>query len=206
MNAKELALSWNDYLIETRRYLHRHPERSMHETETCRYILESLASFGIEGKVCGGTGVYADLGGKKPGKTIMLRADMDALPVEELNEIPYKSENPGMMHACGHDGHMAMLLTAARILKGMEEEIPGTVRVCFQPGEEVGLGALGMMKDGVLEGVDVIFGMHLWADVPTGKISVAPGPRMASCDEIRITVKGKGSGLRGPPRRGAVAH
>jgi amidohydrolase len=192
MNVKETAAKYADYVVATRRTLHQHPEPSMKEVETCRYIKEALDSFGIENRVCGGTGVLGTLGGKKPGKCIMLRADMDALYVKEQTGLDYASRVPDMMHACGHDGHMAMLLTAAQMLKEKEDEIPGTIKLCFQPGEECGKGAPAMIDDGVLDGVDICFAIHLWADVPLGKVSVEAGPRMASCDEFRIRIKGKG--------------
>ena len=192
MKVAELAAKYSDYVVETRRYLHQYPETGLGTPMTQKFIIDTLNEIGIRNRPCGDGGVEGILGGTKPGKCIMLRADMDALPVNELNDLPYKSKVEGKMHACGHDAHMAMLLTAAKVLKEMEDEIEGTIKLCFQPGEEVGTGAPSMIADGVLDGVDICFGMHVWADVPAGFVSVPAGPRMASCDEIRIGIKGKG--------------
>lgn len=142
-------------------------------------------------------GTLGTIKGDLPGKTILLRSDIDALPITEATGLPFASENPGVMHACGHDNHIAMLLTAAKILAANRHELRGTVKVLFQPSEEVGIGALDMIEDGALEGVDAAFGMHVWPELASGRVSLEPGPRMASTDRFRIDIKGK----EGTPRR-----
>lgn len=192
METTQLAKENKDYVISLRRYFHQYPELSMEEFETSKKIKEELDKMGIKYVSAGGTGIIANIKGNKPGKTIALRADMDALPVEELTNFQYKSKIDGHMHACGHDAHMAMLLGAAKILNDMKDQINGTVRLIFQPAEENAKGAHAMIKDGALDGVDSIFGIHIWAQVPVGKVSIEPGPRMASTDWFYIDVKGKG--------------
>lgn len=176
-----------------RRYFHAHPELSGREYNTSKKIKEELDKMGVTWKSCGmETGILAEIKGGRPGKTILLRADMDALPVEELTGFPFASENQGVMHACGHDCHMSMLLTAARILQDIREELPGTVRLAFQPAEETGEGAKSMIAGGALDGVEGFFGMHVWSGIPSGKIYADEGPCMASCDQFIIEVHGKG--------------
>lgn len=192
MNIKELAQKYSQYTIDMRREFHKHPELSMHEKRTSGRIKEELDKIGVPYVSMGGTGVLAVIKGKDDGKTIALRADIDALEVTEKTDVPYKSENEGVMHACGHDCHTAMLLGAAYVLNEMKDELKGTVKLIFQPGEEVAKGAKAMIAGGALEGVDEVFGMHVMSDSPTGKIAVGSGPRMASADMFRIKVKGKG--------------
>lgn len=192
MEIKELVKQNKDYVISLRRHFHQYPEASMEEYETSKKIKEELDKMGIEYVSCAGTGVVATIKGANPGKTIALRADIDALSVEELTDVEFKSKNEGMMHACGHDSHISMLLGAAKILNGIKDQINGTVKLLFQPAEETGKGAFAMIDDGALEGVDAIFGIHIWADVPVGKVSVEAGPRMAAADWFYINVKGKG--------------
>ncbi len=192
MDIKELARKYNQYTIDMRREFHMYPEPSMHEERTSERIKEELEKMGIPFVSMGGTGVLAEIKGKNEGKTIALRADMDALEMTEKRDVPYKSLNEGLMHSCGHDVHTAMLLGAAKVFSEIKDELNGTVKLIFQPGEEVAQGALRMIEDGALEGVDEVFGMHVMANVPTGKIAVGSGPRMASCDGFKITVKGKG--------------
>lgn len=193
MNIQEVASKYNDYLIEKRRYFHMHPEVSTKEYNTSKKIQEELDKMGIEWRPCGlETGVLATIKGAKPGKTILLRGDMDALTVTELTGAPYASQNEGVMHACGHDCHVSMLLTAAHILNDMKGELQGTVQLAFQPAEEVGLGAKSMIEQGALDGVDGCFAIHVWTDTEAGQVSLDSGPRMASADEFRITIKGKG--------------
>ena len=129
---------------------------------------------------------------------ILVRSDIDALPITEATGLPFASENPGVMHACGHDNHIAMLLTAAKILAANRHELRGTVKVLFQPSEEVGIGALDMIEDGALEGVDAAFGMHVWPELASGRVSLEPGPRMASTDRFRIDIQGKGGHAAAP--------
>lgn len=192
MDIKNLAKKHKDYVVELRRDFHMYPEKSFEEFRTSKKVKEELDKMGIPYISAAKTGVIATVSGGKPGKTVALRADMDALEVYEKNEIPYKSKNEGLMHACGHDGHTAMLLGAAKILSEIKDEINGTVKLLFQPAEEVAQGALKMIEDGAMEGVDSVFGIHLWSGLPAGKVSVEEGPRMAAVDTFGITVQGKG--------------
>ena len=199
MDIKELVKKHQDYAVSMRRHFHENPEPSMKEFNTQKRVIEELEKMGIEYVVAGGTGVVGTIKGKGPGKTVALRADMDALEVPEENEVVYKSKIDGMMHACGHDGHIAGLLTAAKMISEVKDEFDGTVKLFFQPGEEVAQGALAMIKDGVMEGVDGIFGIHIWNDCEVGKISVEAGPRMASAGMFKIYITGKGG-------HGAMPH
>jgi len=192
---KELAEKYFDYAVSMRREFHRHPEPSMKEERTCSRVIEELESLGLKPKKAAGTGVVCEIKGTKKAKSskiAALRADMDALELEEKNEIEYKSENEGLMHGCGHDGHTASLLTAAKILNNLKSEFAGTVKLIFQPGEEIAVGAKTMVGEGVVEDVDAIFGIHVWNDLESGKISVEAGPRMAAVNQFIINVKGKG--------------
>jgi amidohydrolase len=193
MGVKDVAKNYEEYVIAMRRKFHAHPEISMKEYETSRIIKEELDKIGVSWVDCGGeTGVLATIRGGKPGKTILLRADMDGLSVTEETGLPFASENEGVMHACGHDAHTSALLTAAHILNDMKDELCGTVRLAFEPGEEVALGAKGMVAAGALDGVDACFGMHVWPDLPAGKVSIDAGARMASSDRFTIDVTGQG--------------
>lgn len=193
MNVKEAAAKYGDYLIEMRRYFHAHPEISGKEYETSKRVKSELDKFGIPWRPCGmETGILATIQGAKPGKTILLRGDMDALTVQEESGLPFASENPGVMHACGHDCHISTLLTAARVLNDVKADLCGTVRLAFQPAEETAEGAKSMIENGALDGVDGCFGIHVWSNVSAGKVALAPGPRMAAADQFSIDVKGKG--------------
>lgn len=193
MNIQEAASRYGDYLIEKRRYFHMNPEVSTKEYNTSKIIKEELDKIGVSWRPCGmETGVLGTIQGAKPGRTILLRGDMDALTVKELTGAPYASKVDGVMHACGHDCHIAMMLTAARILNDMKDELCGTVKLAFQPAEEVALGAKSMIEQGALEGVDACFAIHVWTDVKAGEVSLETGARMASADEFHITIKGKG--------------
>lgn len=192
MKLKEALENQQDYVVALRREFHRHPEPSWQEKRTSARIKEELDKFGIPWRPCAGTGVVATIKGGAPGKTAALRADMDALQVDEQNEVPYRSKNPGIMHACGHDGHTAMLLGAARALAAVKEDLKGTVRLLFQPAEETGGGAKRMIEEGALEGVDAILGIHLWNSLPAGRINIEAGPRMASGDKVIIEFIGRG--------------
>ncbi|WP_053955491.1 M20 family metallopeptidase [Inediibacterium massiliense] len=192
MSVKELSKKYKEYVIELRREFHQNPEPSWHEERTSKRIKEELDKMGIPYVSIAKTGVLATIEGTNPGKTVALRADIDALQVNEENDISYKSQNPGIMHACGHDGHAAMLLGAAKILSEMKEQINGVVKLFFQPAEEAARGAQKMIEEGAMEGVDEVFGIHLWSDLKSGVISVEEGPRMASADMFTIHVKGKG--------------
>lgn len=192
MKIKELAKKNKQYVINMRREFHMYPEPSMKEFRTSKRIVEELEKVGIPCGVMGQTGVAAVIDGSKPGKTVALRADIDALELQELNEIPYKSKNDGLMHGCGHDGHAAMLLGAARILNEIKDEFCGKGKLIFQPGEEIAQGAAKMIKEGVMEGVDGVFGIHLWSGIECGSVSLEAGPRMAATDLFKILVKGRG--------------
>ncbi len=192
---RALAEKHKDYLISMRRYFHRHPELSKKEEKTGERIIQELTAMGISCKHMGkpvSTGVVGTIQGGRPGRTIMLRADMDALPVPEDTGYDFTSENTGVSHACGHDTHMAMLLTAARMLMDIREELCGNVRLVFQPAEEIGQGAKMLIEDGVLEGVDFCYGSHIWSMLPAGQISVDPGSVMAAGSRFEIFVTGKG--------------
>lgn len=186
--------NYYEEMVSIRRYLHQHPELSFQEVNTANYIKSYYEELGIEVKGnVGGNGVVAKIYGSKPGKTVALRADFDALPIHEENEVPYKSLNPGVMHACGHDGHTATLLVLAKALNEMKDELEGTYVMIHQHAEEYAPGgAISMIKDGCLEGVDVIFGTHLWASEPTGKIQYRKGPIMAAADRFEIQIQGQG--------------
>jgi amidohydrolase len=191
----EKAIQENIALVtDWRRYLHRHPEVSFEEVKTSQFIYDTLESFGnIELERPTKTSVVGRILGKKPGKTLAIRADIDALPIDEKNTFEFISENPGAMHACGHDGHTAMLLGTAKVLSQFREELQGEVRLIFQHAEELFPGgAEEMVNAGVMEGVDWIIGVHLWSPLEYGKIGVIYGPMMAGPDTFFITIKGKG--------------
>ena len=192
MNIKGLAEKHKEYTINMRREFHMYPEVSWEEVRTSKRVQEELNKINVPFKIIAKTGVVATIKGGQKGKTVALRADMDALQVQECNDVPYKSKNDGVMHACGHDGHTSMLLTAAKILNEVKDNIKGTIKLIFQPAEELAQGAKVMIKEGVMEGVDGVFGIHLWSDVEAGTVSVEEGPRMASADLFKITVKGLG--------------
>jgi amidohydrolase len=186
-NVREEVVGW-------RRHLHRNPELSFHEEKTAQFVYETLESFdNLELSRPTKTSVVARLIGTKPGRTLAIRADMDALPIEEENSFEFASKNPGVMHACGHDGHTAMLLGAAKILCGLKNKINGEVRFLFQHAEELYPGgAEEMVEAGAMDGVDAVIGIHLWAPMEVGKIGVAYGPFMASPDTFWITITGRG--------------
>ncbi len=181
-------------MVSIRRHLHQHPELSFKEEKTAKYIQTYYETLGIEVRSqVGGNGVVAKIYGEKPGKTIALRADFDALPIQDEKDVPYKSLVPGVMHACGHDGHTATLLVLAKVLHEIREELEGNYVIIHQHAEEYAPGgAISMIKDGCLDGVDVIFGTHLWASEPTGTIQYRVGPVMAAADRFEITIQGKG--------------
>lgn len=194
---KSLATDYKAEIIANRRHLHAHPELSFHEFKTAAFVEEQLKSFGVtklERKA--ETGIVALIEGRNPShKTIALRGDMDALPIIEQNDVPYKSTNTGVMHACGHDVHTASLLGAARILQGLKNDFEGTVKLIFQPGEElIPGGASLMIKDKALENPrpSGIIGQHVMPLIPVGKVGFRKGMYMASADELYITIKGKG--------------
>ncbi|MCI3921507.1 amidohydrolase [Paenibacillus sp. TRM 82003] len=181
-------------VIEWRRHLHRHPELSFREKETSAFVADRLEAMGWRVRAgLGGYGLAADLEGASPGPRIALRADMDALPIQDMKNQEYASTVPGVMHACGHDGHMAALLGAAELLAKTRGTWNGSIRLLFQPAEEIPPGgALGMIEDGALDGVDEIYGIHLWSPFPAGTVQTVAGPFMAASDEFHVTIKGKG--------------
>ena len=179
-------------LVKWRRDFHRYPEIAFQEKRTSAEIRKFLEGLGLPVKGYGQTGLRADLHGKPGGPTVALRADMDALPIQEEGDKEYISLNPGAAHACAHDGHMATVMGAAYILSQLKERFSGRVVFIFQPSEELPPGgALEMIEAGVLEGVDAIFGLHFWQAMPTGTIGIVKGPMMAQADNFEITVKGK---------------
>lgn len=198
MNIKEKLLNMSEEIksevIQTRRYLHEHPELSFQETETSKYIFEKLSYLeGLEISHPTKTSIMAKLNSGREGKTIAIRADIDALPIHEETELEFKSKNPGVMHACGHDGHTAMVLGVAKILNNFRNEINGEIRFIFQHGEELlPGGAIDLIDAGVLEDVDLIIGSHLWTQFETGKLFTTPGPFMASADIFEIEIIGDG--------------
>ena len=194
---KSLAQAYKQEVIANRRHLHSHPELSFKEYETAAFVAEKLKEIGIteiESKAT--TGWSALIRGKNPEKKVVaLRADMDALPIIEANEVPYKSQNPGVMHACGHDAHTASLLGAAKILNEVRDQFEGTIKLIFQPGEEIIPGGASLMiKDKVLENPrpNSILGQHVMPMIPAGKVGFRSGLYMASTDELYLTIKGKG--------------
>lgn len=190
-----------DYLIQLRRHFHKHPEVSLKEYHTAEKIEKELDEFGIPHERVGETGVTAVLthiSDAATAKKIVLRADIDALPIAEKNQTEYKSENPGVMHACGHDAHTASLLGAAKILKAQEEVINGTVTFLFQQAEEIGGGAKQFIKAGCLKDADRVFGIHMQPGLPVGTVSVKAGECNASVDYFKITVHGKSAHVSTP--------
>ena len=189
-------------LVADRRHLHEHPELGMQETETAKFVAARLRQLGLEDIWTGiaNTGITALIRGTNSegpgaGKTVLLRADMDALPILEENDVEYRSQNPGVMHACGHDAHTTMLMGTARILMGRRDQFAGTVKVLFQPAEEGPGGAEPMIAEGVMENphVDAAFGIHVAGDLPVGQVKVASGPRSAAADSLHLIIQGKGA-------------
>lgn len=182
-----------DWAIEQRRYLHQHPELSHKEHETKAYVKQQLEQMGIDTYSLTGKDVIGVIKGQHEGKVIGVRSDMDALPIKEETGLPFSSKNVNVMHACGHDGHMAILLGIAKILSEKKEDIHGTILLVFQHAEEeLPGGATELVAANLLDGVDAIFGYHLWQPIPSGIIGVREGPTMAGADRFSITIKGKG--------------
>lgn len=199
---KALAKKYFPEFVEVRHHLHAHPELSYQEFETSKFVQGKLQEFGIPFTVIATTGVVGIIEGKNPNKRIVaLRADMDALPIKEENDVPYKSKNDGVMHACGHDVHTTCLLGAAKILHELKDEWEGTVKLIFQPGEEKNPGGASyMIRDGVLENPkpQSIYALHVNTILEVGELSFRSGKVMASADEIYITIKGKGGHAASP--------
>ncbi|MFD0825606.1 M20 family metallopeptidase [Neobacillus sp. M.A.Huq-85] len=181
-------------VIGWRRYLHQNPELSFREEKTAQFVYETLESFeDLELSRPTKTSVMARLIGSQPGKVLAIRADMDALPIQEENTFEFASSTPGVMHACGHDGHTAILLGTAKILSGMKDRIQGEVRFLFQHGEEMFPGGAEEMVDaGIMEGVDLVIGTHLWSPIEVGKVGIVYGKMQAAPDTFDITIKGAG--------------
>lgn len=188
-------------IVSNRRDFHMHPELGFEEVRTAGRLVELLRGYGLEVETMVGTGVVAYLRGAKPGKTLLVRADIDALPVQELSTHDYRSTHPGKMHACGHDAHMAILLGVAKVLASRQHELAGTVKLVFQPAEEGPGGALPMIEAGVLENpkVEAAIGFHVWNNLPVGQIGVRSGPIMANTDQFDLFIEGKGG-------HGAMPH
>jgi amidohydrolase len=199
---KQLAKQYAPQFIEVRHHLHAHPELSYKEFETSKFVQQKLSELNIPFEIKATTGVIGLIEGKNPSKKIIaLRADMDALPIKEENNVPYKSQNEGVMHACGHDVHTSVLLGASKILNELKNEFEGTIKLIFQPGEERNPGGASLLiKEGVLENPkpQAIFGLHVHPGLPVGKLSFRSGVVMASADEIFITVRGKGGHAAAP--------
>jgi amidohydrolase len=191
-----LAKEIHSNVVENRRHLHAHPELSFHEYQTSAYVAQKLDELGIKYQKMANTGLVAIIQGDKPSDGVVaLRADMDALPIVEANEVSYKSKNAGVMHACGHDAHTSSLLGTAKILTELKNEFGGTVKLIFQPAEEKLPGGANMMiKEGVLENPkpDAVIGQHVMPSIETGQVGFRSGKYMASTDEIYVTVYGKG--------------
>lgn len=180
-------------VLAVRRDLHRHPELAFHEQRTADILARRCAELGFDVRTDVGGGLIADLAGAADGPTLMLRADMDALPIEERDDgRSVRSSRPGVMHACGHDAHVAMALGAGRALSQIRTEWKGRVRLCFQPAEEVAGGAMPMIAAGCLDGVDRVLGLHVWAPLQTGHVMVGPTPLFGSADEVVVTIRGRG--------------
>lgn len=190
---EKLDSAYEDMVV-IRRHLHMHPELSFKEVKTAQYINDFYADLGIEVRAgVGGNGVVARVKGGRPGKTVALRADFDALPIQDEKEVPYKSTIPGVMHACGHDGHTATLLQVAKAIHELREDLAGEYVFIHQHAEEFAPGgAISMIEDGCLDGVDAIFGTHLWSMTPAGTIEYLTGPIMAAADRFSIKVQGAG--------------
>jgi amidohydrolase len=198
----EVKKTLAEEIIEWRRDFHKHPELSFEEKRTSRIVAEFLKSLGLYVREnVNGYGVIADLHGIEHGPTIAFRADMDALPIQEETSLPFASQVPGVMHACGHDGHTSILMGVAKLLSSQKEKLRGTIRFIFQPAEEVNPGgAIGMIQEGALQGVEAIFGLHLWSELPSGTFRTCYGPMMAATDRFTIEIEGKG-GHGGMPHK-----
>lgn len=188
-----LAAEQHEYVIALRRHFRMHPELGGEEYETQKKIIAELKAMGLKPRSAAGTGVIVEVQGALPGKTVAIRADIDALPVQDEVDQPYRSLNDGLCHACGHDGHTAMLLGLVKIFTALSQQLSGKVRFLFQPSEEkFPGGAEAMIADGAMEGVAAVIGAHLWQPIPVGTIGITYGPMMASPDEFSITIQGKG--------------
>lgn len=200
----EQILADHPYVVSLRRYFHQHPEIAREEEQTARRIEQELDQLGLSHRRVAKTGVYAEITGTAPARgkprCIVLRADIDALPIQQENDVPYKSLIPGRMHACGHDAHNAALLGAARVLSANRHRFSGKVIFTWQPGEEVGYGARPIIDEGNIDEADRSFGVHMASNVPVGKVVLMPGPNNASVDWFRIRVHGLGAHVSTPEK------
>jgi len=187
-----------DHIIDLRRYFHQHPEISKNEYNTASKIEEELKNIGLTPIRVGETGVYAEIVGKNTGKILALRADIDALPISEETDLEFKSVNPGVMHACGHDIHTASLLGAARILYKNKDKINGSIKLIFQQAEEIGFGAKVFIEQGYMNNVDNVFGVHIASNLKVGTVACVNGANNASVDYFKIHIKGKSSHIATP--------
>lgn len=190
MDFRKMSKEVAPEVIELRHDFHQHPEASMAEFRTTDRIAEELDKMGIPYRRFDPTGLIATIQGGQPGKTVALRADIDALSITETADVPFKSQNEGFMHACGHDTHAAMLLGAAMILNKIKDQLKGTVKLLFQPAEEVATGAKLAIDQGALEGVDMIFGIHIAGQVPAGVVAICPGSSCSAADIFKIKIIG----------------
>lgn len=204
MNVKDLVKQVGSSVIDWRRHFHMYPEIAWNEKDTSRKIQSELKRLNIPFSPIAKTGIIATIKGAHPGKNIALRADMDALAISEKTGLSYQSKHKGVSHACGHDSHMAMLLGAGKVLNEIKHEINGCVKLIFQPAEESLTGAVNVIEDGGLNGVDSIFGLHVNGLIPTGMVTAGIGPVLSSADFFKITVKGQ-SGHGGMPDQGVDA-
>lgn len=185
-------MAWQDHLVRYRRELHRIPEIGFQEHKTHRYLWDALTSLGLTPQRVGETGIVADIGGERPGKTYAVRADMDGLPLPEETGLSFASTHPGVMHACGHDAHMAIVLGLAERMAA-DRDFAGTVRILFQPAEERPPGgAVNLIEGGALETVDEVYGLHVWANMPVGVAGLRGGVVMANADQFTIRIQGVG--------------
>ena len=198
MSILDEAFAQKEYMVSQRNYFHAHPELGLQEFNTCNHIEEELEKTGIKFHRVAGTNVIGEIDNGRPGKTLLIRADIDALPIQEKNQVPYKSQNDGIMHACGHDGHAAYLLGAAKIIKEHIADFTGKVILCFQAAEEIGKGARDILAAGEVDNVDRIFGIHFASGLDVGKYGIKSGPDMASCDRFKITIHGKAAHITTP--------
>lgn len=198
MSILDEAFELKQYMVEQRNYFHSHPELGLQEYNTCLHIEEELNKSGIKNFRVSETNVVAEIDSGKPGKTLFLRADIDALPVQDAKDVPYKSQTPGVMHACGHDGHAAYLLGAARLILEHKEDFNGKVILAFQAAEEIGKGARDIIASGILDDVDRTFGIHFQSGMEVGKYGIKTGADMASCDRFRIKIHGKSAHITTP--------
>ncbi len=195
---KDIYTAKEQQIIDMRRGLHMHPEESLKEYKTAKYIEQQLSAMGIESRRVGETGVYATIGSGLPGPVTIIRADTDALRVQDMKTVAYSSRNEGLSHCCGHDMHTASLLGLAMVLKEHEARLKGEIRLFFQQAEEMGAGARLFVQAGLLEGADRVIGLHADSSMQVGQVGIKAGPNNASCDAFTIRVKGKGAHVSTP--------